>query len=204
MLWIDTETDADAHELQQNKWRPTVIEEDNSWSAKIDGDHLRQGDILWTDACKELKGYPKDRLLIAVRHMPLPGAFKEACISLRAVVREARKDKVDCTGHLSQLYFFAAVSSFCLPYSETLQTPGFNIFESMPFSVFESRMNLSWHQIGYKSLDLLNKTDVSWMLEVWGEPARHRSTHQLYSSIWQEYEEKWRKHKGASRGIFDI
>ena len=204
MLWIETETDADALELQQGKWRPTVFEEGNSLSAKIDGDHLYEGGVFWSDACRKLKSYPKDRLAIAIRQMPLPGAFKEACISLQALIRESRKHEIDYSEHLSKLHFYAAVSSFCLPYSKTLQTPGFNIFESMPFSVFENRMDLSWHQIGYKSLYLLNKTDVSWMLELWGEPKRHRSTHELYSAIWQEYEHKCRKHIYARRGISDF
>ena len=204
MLWTETHTDADAHELQQSKWRPKVFEESNSWSVKIDGDSLYADGVFWSDACKKLKGHPRKRLAIAIRHLPLPGAFKEACISLRAVIREARNHEIDYSEHLSQLHFYAAVSSFCLPYSETLQTPGYNIFESMPFSVFESRMNLSWHQIGYKSLGLLNKTDVSWMLELWGKPARQKSTHELYSYIWLEYEDKWREHKGARRENFDI
>lgn len=204
MLWIETKTDNDAREVQRAKWLVVATENGDGWSATLEGGHFYEDGVFWADACKKLKGYPRERLAIAIRQMPLPAAFKEACISLRALIREARKHEIDYREHLSRLHFYAAVSSFCLPYSETLQTPGFNIFESIPYSVFESRMNLSWHQIGYKSLGLLNKTDASWMLELWGEPDRQRSTHELYSSVWLEYEDKWRKHKDASRGIFDI
>ena len=77
--------------------------------------------------------------------------------------------------------------------SERLSTPGYNVFESIPFSVFLERMDITWDSVGYDQLELLNKTDQKWMIEAWGEPSQHRSLSSSYSDIWIEYELKYER-----------
>ncbi|MFZ5655358.1 MAG: hypothetical protein ACOY42_13305, partial [Pseudomonadota bacterium] len=59
-------------------------------------------------------------------------------------------------------------------------TPG-KILKGLPFS---------YAQLGYEKLDLLNKTDVKWLVECWGEPASHSTLHEMHHDLWREYEEK--------------
>lgn len=53
----------------------------------------REGAEFWTDALAKVKSDPKKRFEVAQRHLPLPAAWTEMAISLRAMIREARTNK---------------------------------------------------------------------------------------------------------------
>lgn len=86
---------------------------------------------FWADEIKKLRSQPDERLKMAINALPLPGAFRESSIALRALIREKRKSNEDCERELTFLYGLAALNSFMLPYSERLHEPGFNVFEGI-------------------------------------------------------------------------
>jgi len=86
---------------------------------------------------------------MAKRHLPLPGAFWQAAIALRDIIRQARKQKIDYLPALEELYRLAVIDSFCLPYAPRLQQPGYNVMARVPFSEFES-MSLTWEHLAMK------------------------------------------------------
>ncbi len=120
-------------------------------------------------------------------NLPLPSAFKEAVLALRAVIRAKRKKKEDYAEELDVLYWLVVVRSFMLEYAPRLQQPGFNVFESIPAECIQA-LPFSYQEIGYAKLALLNKTDCKWLTEVWGEPQTHTTLHALHKSVWDEYE----------------
>lgn len=140
---------------------------------------------FWADRSKKLP-FP-ERLALAVEHLPLPGAFRDAAISVRGIIREKHKNDVDYTRELEILYWLAAMQSFYKPYSKALKQPGFNVLETIPQSVLSS-FQYDWEKLGYKHLPLLNKTDVKRLVAAWGEPKRHSSLIKDYASVWSEYE----------------
>lgn len=83
----------------------------------------------------------------------------------------------------------AAINSFSIPYSDVLQEPGYNVIESMPEKKLKGLL-FSYGSLGYEYLSLLNKTDVKWITEQWGEPSRHTTLHEMHNEVWREYEEK--------------
>lgn len=125
---------------------------------------------------------------MAMRHLPLPGAFHQAAVSLRAIIREKRKQKTEYEPYLIPLYHLAAILSFCIPYAARLKQPGYNVFARVPFSEF-SRMSLAWNALGYEKLNLLTKMDRKWMVAAWGEPKIHTTAHEKYLPIWNQYED---------------
>jgi len=129
------------------------------------------------------------RLRLAMENLPLPGAFTEAAIATRALIREARKQGLPYEDHLALLYWLAAISSFGIPCSERLGQPGYNVVEAVPGRILKG-LPFSYVQLGYEKLDLLNKTDVKWLVECWGEPASHSTLHEMHHDVWREYEEK--------------
>jgi len=146
-------------------------------------------EIFWADEIKDYKNDPDMRLRTAIENLPLPGAFREAAIALRAIIRDKRKNSVEYVNQLNQLYWLAAVNSFSVPYSEILREPGFNIMEIVPKSEIKN-LSFSYEDVGYKKLTLLNKTDIKWMTELWGTPSNHSTLHVLYNDIWEKYELK--------------
>lgn len=140
---------------------------------------------------------PEARLQNARKSMPLPAAFKEAAIALRALVRERRKQKQDYTDLLSELHRTAAQENFLgsTLYLEEIQEPGYNVAASIPREIWES-LDIPYHEIGYEELDLLNKTDKKWLVETWGDPARHRSARQLHAEVWNGAVARYKTEQG--------
>lgn len=176
--WINTQTDKEALRHSSEFW-------------DRHGDEAETG-IFWADHIKKYHKHPEQRLAIAIHNLPLPGAFREATIAVRALIRKKRKYSENYDDELALLYWLAVVDSFCIPYSERLQTPGYNIFELIPASVLKA-LGFSYSEIGFSELSLLNKTDSKWLIELWGQPDQHSTLHSKYPEVWLEYEEKYKQ-----------
>ena len=186
MFWKDTETAEDAKILQDRMWA-SYRRSGNSIEFRVRGEGLFQNGEFWFDALRKVRSDPNERLRIAEEHLPMPGAFQEAAVAHRTIVREKRASKADCRSELEQLHHLAAIWSFHIPYAPRLRQPGHNVLARVPFSQFRS-MRLTWDAIGYEKLDLLTKTDRRLMAAAWGEPNSHATAHELYKAVWDRYE----------------
>ena len=175
MRWFESTADIDAQERIPGFW--------NELSAGA-----RKGEF-WVDQIKNLRCDPEKRLTMALEHLPLPHAFKEAAVAVRAIIRERRKSKEAFEQYVTWLYWLAASRSFMVPYSERLREPGYNVMESVPGYVIRS-LNFDYSTVGHEKLDLLNNTDRKWLVECWGEPEKHSTLNALHRDVWNEYEEK--------------
>ena len=148
--------------------------------------------VFWADHIKTLKDNPEARLTVAQDYQPLPAAFREAAIALRALIRERRKSKREYKDFLLGLYRTAATENFLLgtPYLEGIG-PGFNIAADIPRDVWQ-QLELPYEEIGYEKLELLNKTDVKWLVEAWGEPSTHQIAQQFHKALWKDAVQKYR------------
>lgn len=142
---------------------------------------------FWADRIKDYRNDPGMRLQIAIENLPYPAAFREAAIALRAIIRDKRKSGAKYQDQLDQLYWLAAVNSFSIPYSEALREPGFNVMERIPASEIK-KFTFSYDDVGYKELSLLNKTDIKWITELWGEPSNHSTLHLIHADVWKKHE----------------
>jgi len=172
--WHKTETDVDAE-----------IHSGDFWSHHRD--ELKSGEF-WADRIKKLRGEPVKRLEVALENMPLPASFSEASIATRALIRDKRKQGEAYDEELALLYWLAAINSFSIPYSEVLKEPGYNVMESIPGKKLKG-LPFSYKSLGYEKL-LLNKTDIKWLIENWGEPDTHTTLHEMHNDVWVEYELK--------------
>jgi hypothetical protein len=173
--WIQTESDFES-KISSNKFWANL------------GKQVHSGEF-WAERIKGLKNEPLKRLKLALENLPLPASFRDAAIAIRALIREKRKAKTNYGEELSLLYWLAGINSFLIPYSEKLQEPGFNVIESMPGKIVQS-IPFTYSELGYKYLDLLNKTDIKWITDAWGEPENHTTLHELQIEIWNKYEDR--------------
>lgn len=160
---------------------------------------------FWLVALNENKSDPIKRYEAALKGLPYPGAFREAALGLRALIREKAKAKESYENELAALYKIAVWQSFSMQRSERAQTPGFSILERIPGGLI-TELEYEYHTMGYEKLELVNKTDAKRMVELWGEPKSHSTLLEAYSSLWKEYEDKFIhivKTKGYS-GLYDI
>lgn len=136
-----------------------------------------------------------------MENLPVTGAFTEAAVAVRALIRHQRKKGLDGGSWLQLLYWLAAVASFSIPYSTVLQEPGFNVMETIPGEVIHG-LRFSYRELGHKHLSLLNKTDIKWLEKAWGEPTSHTTLHELHKDVWGEYETRLYLKREAERAQF--
>lgn len=174
-LWHNTKNDTDAEAFVLDFWSRHSKE-------------LQAGEF-WADRIKKLRDEPVKRLQLAIENLPLPAAFREAAIAIRALIKEKIKLKQGYEEELALLYWLAAINSFSIPYSEELQQPGYNVIESIPRKKLKE-LPFTYKELGYEELELLNKTDIKWLVEAWENPNKHSTLHKIYNNIWCEYENK--------------
>jgi hypothetical protein len=185
--WIDTELEEHASQHGEAFWT----------------NHRKaiQDDSFWADKIKELKDAPEARLELALENLPLPGAFREAAIALRALIRNAKKEGHDWKPLLQKLHQMAAYESFMLDYATRLEQPGYNVMESVPGKTVTS-LPYTYEHLGYRELRVLNKTDAKWLVESWGEPKSHTTLNAMHKATWDHYEERLIQKKLADDRLF--
>ena len=109
MRWLDSTADIEAQERIPRFWKELSA-----------GAH--EGEF-WADQIKNLRSDPEKRHRMALENLPLPGAWKEAVVALRALIRERRKAKEPFEQYLVWLYWLAAVRSFSNECSERSTWP---------------------------------------------------------------------------------
>ncbi len=184
--WLETSSDAEASNHSKEFW------------GAMRGD-LDAGEF-WADRIKHYRGDAQSRLRLALQHLPLPAAFREASVALRSIIRAKRKEKQPYEEELAFLYWLAAICSFPVPYSAKLREPGYNVIESMPGAIIRN-LPFEYRVLGYKQLEVLNATDKKWIVETWGEPEGHSTLHELHRNVWETYEDKLLKTR-RSQSIF--
>lgn len=173
MIWLETRTRADAEKRRAAMWG-TVLSEtpDGGLVGRVKGEGLYEGDRFWADAIKDTYDEPARRLAMAKRNLPLPAAFREAAIALRAIIRAKRKTGAPFPAELAELHKLAAIASLA-PYDP---------LDITPFAEIE-KLDLTPANIGWDELPLLNKTDRQWMAEIWPAPKRHSTGESLYPEV---------------------
>ncbi|MBC7755672.1 MAG: hypothetical protein H7Z20_03340 [Bdellovibrio sp.] len=173
--WLQTLTDAETKTFKNEFW--------------LKHNHDLNNGEFWADRIKKLTNNPTARLQLAIDNLPLPAAFREALIAIRALIRLKRSKSEIYEDEITLLYFLAAIHSFPVPYSEVLKEPGFNVIQSMPGDVFKN-LPFTYKELGYENLILLKKTDIKFLIELWGEPEQHSTLNRIHNHLWREYELK--------------
>lgn len=128
------------------------------WTAVVDD---IRGGRFWNAEAKNQDGQPVERLEAAMEGLPKAGAFKEAAIATRGIIRNRMKEDRDWERHLGLLYWLAVVDAQPTDDDERAALTGDRLYATP----------IDYHRTGHASLGLLNKTDRVWLAERWGEPA---------------------------------
>lgn len=187
MLWIETRTQADADARRSAMWGLKLeATDDGGLVGKAAGEGLYEAEEFWADAIKRVRDDPQQRLAMAKRHLPLPAAFREAAIALRAIIKERRNAGSDFDPQLRELHHLAAIGSLA----------GYDPLDITPFAKIK-RLDLKPETLGWNALTLLGVTDRKLMRETWGEPQQHVSAKELYPEIEKSADAKLKRHRSA-------
>ena len=188
MIWLETRTQADADRRRTAMWG-TVFSEtpEGGLVGHVNGEGLYEGGRFWADAIKDTRDDPVQRLAMAKCNLPLPAAFREAAIALRAMIRTKRKAAQPFGTELRELHRLAAIASLA-PYDP---------LDITPFAEID-KLDLSAETIGWDKLPLLGIMDCKLMAETWPAPARHTTAERLYPEIRKRGVAELARHRDTS------
>ncbi len=163
---------------------------------------------FWADKVKRLKeqGLSNKVIRESRKKIPYPAAFREIAIAVRKDIRARRKEGVDAKDLLLTLYEWAVTENLFtdLEWSKIVTE---TILHSTAHSSTKG-LEAPYKMIGYQNLALLNKTDVKWLAEAFGEPERHSTAREANPGLWQraveafcQAEEKDEQHFWHSHGF---
>jgi hypothetical protein len=129
---------------------------------------------FWYGKVKKLKAKGDNQAVIreCIKSLPYPAAFREIAIAIRKQIHLARKQKDDYSQQLEMLYHFAVVESFFsdIEWGKIIND---KILTRVSRS-FVDRVQHPYRTIGYSKLPL-QKTDIKWIVDAWGEPNDHHN-----------------------------
>lgn len=139
--------------------------------------------VFWADHIKTLRDQPAARLAFAEKYQPVPAAFREAAIALRALIRSARKAGLPFDGLLKDLYRTAARDAFLFSKPQILgRWPAYNAVAHLKEEEWRA-LEFPYRIVGHLHLRLLNKTDRKWIEDAWGPPDGHANPHDLHRDV---------------------
>lgn len=196
MRWIDTTTEDQVVRRDEALWKPVWTPTETGIEGHTPGPR-EDGGEFWYETLQRSKDDPQRRYEIAERHLPLPAAWREMAIALRAMIRQARKEGADAEPALRKLHGLAALWSFAVE-TDADKGIGYGLFEMTPYSRFAG-LDLSWERIGCDELILLNATDRKWMRAAWGEPPVHSSAKRRNRELYLAVSARVRELNGIER-----
>lgn len=129
------------------------------------------------------EGNPERALLLAEAAYPRWGAYTQACLILRQMLREQSKGNALSESALHKLYQAAAMAEFLhekgaarKPTQQELLT----VYKEL------AALRFSYKGIGYDRLRLIRKADIKLFNRLWGLPEQHRLPRQAHQEKWSE------------------
>jgi len=132
-------------------------------------DDVRAG-VFWNEAARERFGDTAKRLGDAMERLPKVTAFQDAAVAARAMIRERHRAGEDPTRELALLYWLAAVNSYPDSDAQRREVLGGEGLHELSFT---------YDKLGFERLDLLTKTDTTWLLDHAGQPSAHVTLDEL-------------------------
>lgn len=142
----------------------------------------------WQEQCKNQRDQHQydAALQICSEHFPQHNAFKQACLVLRAKLRNSQnQDETEKQRILRELYRHAAAAAFFHEKHAALPAPmRATQLKRLEQSQWDELID-DYQQVGYQHLTLLTATDCKLLIQAYGEPAKHEHMRELNSQIWQ-------------------
>ena len=112
-----------------------------------------------------------------------PAAIDITLKKIQALIRARRKAKAAFDDLVKELYG-AAVMAHVFDSRKTSFTGQYRMTEFVGFNDLKD-VRIEYALLGYQCIETLGRTDVKWLIEVFGEPAEHQSFEALWPHVRQ-------------------
>lgn len=119
---------------------------------------------------------------------PQIGAFRQACVILRAQLREQHKQGHEQEETLRALYHTCALAAFF--HARDNEIPPLSLSAQRRLNDRSwLQLPMPYDQLGTLHLDLLTTTDLKMLTATWGKPLRHQRARQYHAHAWNALQE---------------
>ena len=120
------------------------------------------------------------------REFPLWGAYNQACIILRAQLKETPASDPREDALLRELHTLAATAE--LLHDKSGDTPTLSLGQIRQLDLSQlDELDFPYAAIGYAHLRLIRKSDIRLMQARWGRPEQHQLPRQYHQGWWQAF-----------------
>jgi len=140
----------------------------------------------WQDQVAYLKRHNQltQALAVCEAEYPLWGAYSQACIVIRALLKEAQDDADNLQPIAEKLYQVATQAELLHEKTPDLPPLSTNQLKKLMLEQLTD-FDMPYQKIGYTQLRLLKKTDIKLLTQLWGEPHNHVSPRAHCQAQWQ-------------------
>lgn len=141
----------------------------------------------WSLEVKSLKesGQFRAALDVCKSAYPQMGAFKQACVLLRAEIREERRRGKSVQECLAELYRVSAMAAFF--HEKIADSPAISASTLRSFRCADfDHLVMPYKQLGHTHLKLLTPTDIKMLEDMWGPADSHQHVREFHHVAWQE------------------
>jgi len=151
----------------------------------------------WLDEVAELKTQGDLNLALdrCEREFPLWGAYNQACIILRAMLRQVPAADQDESPLLEKLYQLAAAAELLHDKTDADDSLPLGQMKELDLGRLHDLEN-PYDQIGYAYLRLIRKSDIKLMQARWGRPQEHQRPRQYHEAVWLEIKQSGQSRSG--------
>lgn len=148
----------------------------------------------WQQLAKELKenGQLRQALEVCESAFPQMGAFKQACVLLRAEIREAKRAGKSIEQCLAQLYKVCAMAALFHDRNPGTPVIPSSALKNIRYADF-ANLPMPYKDLGYAHLKLLTSTDRKMLEAIWGEPDTHQHAREFHKDAWLRIMSKYPK-----------
>jgi len=120
------------------------------------------------------------------QEFPLWGAYNQACIILRAQLKDAPASGAQESTLLEELYTLAGTAE--LLHDKSGETPTLNLGQLRKLDLSRlDELDFPYQALGYAHLRLIRKSDIRLMQARWGRPEQHQLPRQYHEDWWRDF-----------------
>ncbi len=145
----------------------------------------------WRESIKGFQDRPRQRLALALAHLPAPKAFAEAVTALRRMLQDSRREGSLDEDALALMYQLAATDSFLYdtPVIEGIGRAEY-VFEDADPAVWAD-LEMPYPLLGFRKFRLLTRADGRILRETWGPPQKQQSAQKFHLIAWEDAVEEY-------------
>ena len=141
----------------------------------------------WQDTVAKLKnaGNFTEAAQLCEQQLPLWGAYSQLCMLTRSEMKASSLESEAMERYTARLFKTAAIAEFLHDKSADSVKLTNGQLRKLDLDAINN-LDFPYAEIGYAHLRLIRKSDIKYMVELWGRPGNHCTPREFHSVWWHQ------------------